>query len=233
MSFVIAVPEALTMAASDLANIGSTINAANAAAALPTTGVVAAAADEVSAAVAALFGSYAQSYQAFGAQLSAFHAQFVQSLTNGARSYVVAEATSAAPLQDLLGVVNAPAQALLGRPLIGNGANGADGTGAPGGPGGLLLGNGGNGGSGAPRRGAVAGGPGGGCGIGRDVGLPLAAVAVSEFLLDRHWLVRWWRPRFFPAARPDLGVGEIAQADRCQNAERDPLDAIGQERPGI
>ncbi|REO73172.1 PE family protein, partial [Mycobacterium tuberculosis] len=75
MSFVIAVPEALTMAASDLANIGSTINAANAAAALPTTGVVAAAADEVSAAVAALFGSYAQSYQAFGAQLSAFHAQ--------------------------------------------------------------------------------------------------------------------------------------------------------------
>lgn len=119
MSFVIAVPEALTMAASDLANIGSTINAANAAAALPTTGVVAAAADEVSAAVAALFGSYAQSYQAFGAQLSAFHAQFVQSLTNGARSYVVAEATSAAPLQDLLGVVNAPAQALLGRPLIG------------------------------------------------------------------------------------------------------------------
>lgn len=92
MSFVIAVPEALTMAASDLANIGSTINAANAAAALPTTGVVAAAADEVSAAVAALFGSYAQSYQAFGAQLSAFHAQFVQSLTNGARSYVVAEA---------------------------------------------------------------------------------------------------------------------------------------------
>ncbi|WP_237087960.1 PE family protein, partial [Mycobacterium tuberculosis] len=133
MSFVIAVPEALTMAASDLANIGSTINAANAAAALPTTGVVAAAADEVSAAVAALFGSYAQSYQAFGAQLSAFHAQFVQSLTNGARSYVVAEATSAAPLQDLLGVVNAPAQALLGRPLIGNGANGADGTGAPGG----------------------------------------------------------------------------------------------------
>lgn len=103
MSFVIAVPEALTMAASDLANIGSTINAANAAAALPTTGVVAAAADEVSAAVAALFGSYAQSYQAFGAQLSAFHAQFVQSLTNGARSYVVAEATSAAPA--------APAQA--------------------------------------------------------------------------------------------------------------------------
>ncbi|REY46856.1 PE family protein, partial [Mycobacterium tuberculosis] len=26
-------------------------------------------------------------------------------------------------------MVNAPAQALLGRPLIGNGANGADGTG--------------------------------------------------------------------------------------------------------
>ncbi|CKM83674.1 PE-PGRS family protein [Mycobacterium tuberculosis] len=195
MSFVIAVPEALTMAASDLANIGSTINAANAAAALPTTGVVAAAADEVSAAVAALFGSYAQSYQAFGAQLSAFHAQFVQSLTNGARSYVVAEATSAAPLQDLLGVVNAPAQALLGRPLIGNGANGADGPGAPGGPGGLLLGNGGNGGSGAPGQPGGAGGDaglignGGTGGKGGDGLVGSGAAGVSVVAVDGCWVM--------------------------------------------
>jgi hypothetical protein len=48
MSFVIAAPEFVTAAASDLASIGSTIGAANAAAAFPTTGVLAAGADEVS-----------------------------------------------------------------------------------------------------------------------------------------------------------------------------------------
>ncbi|OSC36597.1 hypothetical protein B8W66_22635, partial [Mycobacterium decipiens] len=149
MSFVIAVPEAVAAAASDLANLGSAIGAANAAAALPTTGLAAAGADEVSAAVAALFGAYAQGYQSLGAQMSVFHSQFVHSLTAGVGAYAAAEAAGASAMQDLFGVINAPAQAVFGRPLIGNGVNGADGTGAPGGPGGLLLGNGGNGGSGA------------------------------------------------------------------------------------
>ncbi|WP_152022872.1 PE family protein, partial [Mycobacterium tuberculosis] len=49
MSFVIASPEALLAAATDLAAIRSTIRAANAAAAVPTTGALAPAADEVSA----------------------------------------------------------------------------------------------------------------------------------------------------------------------------------------
>jgi hypothetical protein len=44
-------------AASDLANLGSTVSEANAAAAASTTRVVAAAQDEVSTAIAALFGS--------------------------------------------------------------------------------------------------------------------------------------------------------------------------------
>ncbi len=43
-------------AATDLARIGWTIKAANAAAALPTTELLAAGADEVSAGIAALFG---------------------------------------------------------------------------------------------------------------------------------------------------------------------------------
>ncbi|MEK1114744.1 PE family protein, partial [Mycobacterium ulcerans] len=51
--------------------------------------------------------------------------------------------------QALLDLINAPTQALLDRPLIGNGANGAAGTGANGGDGGILFGNGGAGGSGA------------------------------------------------------------------------------------
>ncbi|ORA10164.1 PE family protein, partial [Mycobacterium angelicum] len=148
MSFVFAVPATVTAAATDLAGIGSALAAANAVAALPTTTVLAAAADDVSAAVAAVFGTHAQEYQALSAQVSAFHDQFVRNLTSGAGAYAAAEAAAASPLQDLLGVINTPTQVLFGRPLIGNGANGAPGTGAPGGDGGLLLGNGGAGGAG-------------------------------------------------------------------------------------
>ncbi len=163
MSFVIAAPETLVRAASDLANIGSTLGAANAAALGPTTELLAAGADEVSAAIASLFAAHGQAYQAVSAQMSAFHAQFVQTFTAGAGAYASAEAAAAAPLEGLLNIVNTPTQLLLGRPLIGNGANGAPGTGQAGGAGGLLYGNGGAGGSGAaglpgPRRpvGAVA-----------------------------------------------------------------------------
>jgi PE family len=55
MSFVVAVPEFVSSAASDLSNIGSGLSAAHAAAAGPTTAVMAAAGDQVSAAVASLF----------------------------------------------------------------------------------------------------------------------------------------------------------------------------------
>ena len=129
MSFVIATPEFVTAAATDLANIGSTIRAADAAAASPTTGVLAAGADEVSAAVAALFGAHGQAYQAMSAQAAAFHNQFVQLLNSGAGEYAAAEAANASPLrsvqQDVLGQINVPSLVLTGRPLIGNGANGA------------------------------------------------------------------------------------------------------------
>ncbi len=148
MSFVIAAPETLVRAASDLANIGSTLGAANAAALGPTTELLAAGADEVSAAIASLFAAHGQAYQAVSAQMSAFHAQFVQTFTAGAGAYASAEAAAAAPLEGLLNIVNTPTQLLLGRPLIGNGANGAPGTGQAGGAGGLLYGNGGAGGAG-------------------------------------------------------------------------------------
>ncbi|WP_183078490.1 PE family protein, partial [Mycobacterium tuberculosis] len=154
MSFVIAVPEFLSAAATDLANLGSTISAANAAASIPTTGVLAAGADDVSAAIAALFGAHAQAYQTISAQAATFHAQFVQTLSAGAGAYANAEAANVQ--QSLLNAINAPTQALLGRPLIGDGANGAPGQ--PGGPGGLLYGNGGNGGNGGIGQPGGAGG---------------------------------------------------------------------------
>lgn len=140
MSLVIATPQLLATAALDLASIGSQVSAANAAAAMPTTEVVAAAADEVSAAIAGLFGAHARQYQALSVQVAAFHEQFVQALTAAAGRYA---STEAAVERSLLGAVNAPTEALLGRPLIGNGADGTA-PGQPGAAGGLLFGNGGN-----------------------------------------------------------------------------------------
>ncbi|MGB9308642.1 MAG: PE family protein, partial [Mycobacterium sp.] len=125
MSFLFAVPERVATAATDLSGIGSAINAANTAAAGSTTSLLAAGADEVSAAVAALFSSHAEGYQALGAQAMLFHDQFVQALNTGAGAYAAAEAANASPLAQLLNVINTPTQLLLGRPLIGNGANGA------------------------------------------------------------------------------------------------------------
>ncbi|MCV7077466.1 PE family protein, partial [Mycobacterium szulgai] len=135
MSFLIVGPDVLTMTARDLTFIGSGISAANATAAASTTSLAAAAADEVSAGIAALFGVHGQGFQTLSAQAAAFHDQFVRALTAGASEYVNAEAAGASPLQLLeqgvLGVINAPTQAVLGRPLIGDGANGRRGPGSP------------------------------------------------------------------------------------------------------
>lgn len=49
MSYLVAAPEFLASAATDLSNIGSTLNTARSAAAAPTTGILAAAEYEVSA----------------------------------------------------------------------------------------------------------------------------------------------------------------------------------------
>ncbi|AFE14743.1 PE family protein [Mycobacterium tuberculosis RGTB423] len=79
MSFVIAAPEALDSAATDLVVLGSTLGAATAAAAAQTTGIVAAAHDEaLPAAIAALFSAHGQAYQAASAQAAAFHTRFIR-----------------------------------------------------------------------------------------------------------------------------------------------------------
>ncbi len=106
MSFVIVARDALAAAAADLAQIGSAVNAGNLAAANPTTAVAAAAADEVSAALAALFGAHAREYQA-AAQAAAYHEQFVHRLSAAATSYAVTEVTIATSLRGALG--SAPA----------------------------------------------------------------------------------------------------------------------------
>jgi len=91
VSFLIVAPELIADAATDLANLGSLIGSANSAAAAAITGVLPAAADEVSAQIAALFSSHAVGYQQLSAQAATFHQQFVQSLTAGAGTYAAAE----------------------------------------------------------------------------------------------------------------------------------------------
>jgi hypothetical protein len=122
MSFVVAAPELVQAAAQDLASTRSTLDEAFASAAAPTTAVAAAAQDEVSTRVAALFGAFGafgafgQEYQALSARATAFHEQFVNTLNAGAGAYVSAEAANtgsiAGPYQTLLANTATNLQAL-------------------------------------------------------------------------------------------------------------------------
>src|SRR3974377_1690029 len=136
MSCLFAAPETLAAAASDWAGIGSTLGTANAAAAAPTTGVLASAADEVSAQVAALLSQHGLGYQQISAQIAKFHDQFVQTVSAGANAYTAAEANAA---QTLTNAVNAPATAVLGHPLIGSAAGAGTGGGIAGAAGGAVA----------------------------------------------------------------------------------------------
>ncbi|WP_158420158.1 MULTISPECIES: PE family protein [Mycobacterium ulcerans group] len=152
MSFVWVSPELVSAAAADVAGIGSAVGAANTAAAAATTELLAAGGDEVSAAIAELFGMYGRDYQRIAVGAAGFHARVAALLGAGADSYGWAESSGVLSLQglqrDVWGMVNAPTQMLLGRPLIGDGADGGTvgGVGQSGGAGGLLWGNGGVGG---------------------------------------------------------------------------------------
>ena len=95
MSFMNAQPAELTAAAENLQGIGSTLAAQNVAAAAPTTSVLPAAADEVSALTAAQFATHAEMYQAISAQAAAIHEIFVNTLGVSAGSYTATEAANA------------------------------------------------------------------------------------------------------------------------------------------
>ncbi len=95
MSFVTTQPEMLAAAAAHLQSMGSAMSVQNAAAAAPITGVVPAAADEVSALTAARFAVHAQMYQAVSAQAAAIHQMFVTTLGTSAGSYAATEAANA------------------------------------------------------------------------------------------------------------------------------------------
>jgi hypothetical protein len=117
MTYVLMQPQAMAAAAADVAGIGSAINEANATAAGRTTGVLAAGADEVSAAIATLLNSYAQEYQAVIRRAGAVHNEFAQLLAAADNAYAETEAAASRALLAL----TAPARALLA-PLTGGAA---------------------------------------------------------------------------------------------------------------
>lgn len=95
MSFVTTQPEALTAAASALQSIAAALSAQNATAATPSTGVVPAAADEVSALTAAQFAVHASAYQAVSTRAAAIHEMLIATLNSSAGSYSLTEAANA------------------------------------------------------------------------------------------------------------------------------------------
>ncbi|WP_204080020.1 PecA family PE domain-processing aspartic protease [Mycobacterium riyadhense] len=167
MSFVNVAPEMVATAATELTSIGSTVGAATAAVAVPTTGVMAAATDEVSAALAALFTEYGQQFQTVAGQMAASYQQFTRNVMASVNAYTAAETTNIRQfVLSAAGPINEPFVELTGRPLIGDGANGytnAQGAGTAGGAGGWLYGDGGTGGT--STRFGVAGGAGGPAGL--------------------------------------------------------------------
>src|SRR5690242_12130129 len=94
-SFVTADPAIMLAAAEDLAGIGAAMAAANSGAAGPTTGVVPAAADQVSALTATQFATYAGHYQAAASAAVAMHSLLVSTLHANATAYELTEAANA------------------------------------------------------------------------------------------------------------------------------------------
>lgn len=95
MSFVTICVESLASAAGDLRAVGAAVSAGNAASATPTSGVVPAAADEVSALTATQFAAHAELYQAVAAEAAAIHDQFVTALGSVTGSFAATEAANA------------------------------------------------------------------------------------------------------------------------------------------
>ena len=118
MTGLIMQPELIATAATDVAEIELAIGAAKTAAAGPTTGLLAAAQDEVSATAAALFGEYGKGYQALLKQAEAFHEQFTSGLAAAANGYLQTEASNALTvLSDPAGTITTLVLGASGYPI--------------------------------------------------------------------------------------------------------------------
>ncbi len=95
MSLLSIAPDLVSAASGNLENLGAALRSATTAAAVQTTAIAAPAADEVSAAVTALFGMRGQEFQALSAKAAAFHDEFVNLLNGGAAQYLSTEVANA------------------------------------------------------------------------------------------------------------------------------------------
>jgi hypothetical protein len=123
MEYLVTAPDIVATTAADVGKIRSAITDATANASASTTGLVAAAEDEVSAAIAKLFGGYGQQYQAVLSKATAFHDEFAHALAAAGNAYSQAEAGAAALLEGgtpsavgtatLIGIVKASGQQVV------------------------------------------------------------------------------------------------------------------------
>ncbi|WP_197518401.1 PE family protein [Mycobacterium sp. E3198] len=104
MSLLSIAPDLVSAASGNLANLGAALRSATAAAAGQTTAIAAPAADEVSAAVTALFGARGQEFQALSTKAAAYHDEFVNLLNGGAAQYLSTEVANAR--QTVMNAVN-------------------------------------------------------------------------------------------------------------------------------
>ncbi|ORV94312.1 hypothetical protein AWC11_04155 [Mycobacterium interjectum] len=102
----------MAAAAVEVSRIRSVIAEASSAAAGPTSSLIVAAGDEVSAATATVFNAYATQYHAAVAQASSFQGQFVQLLRGSGLAYADTEVANA--VSTTLNEITAPFPSLLG-----------------------------------------------------------------------------------------------------------------------
>ncbi|WP_155770720.1 PE family protein, partial [Mycobacterium asiaticum] len=98
MAYVLTQPQVMASAAAQVAAVGTAVRDAGAAAARTTTGLVSAAGDEVSNAIAGLFNAFAEEGQQVISRMAAMHQQFAQSLAAAGEAYTVSEAASVSAL---------------------------------------------------------------------------------------------------------------------------------------
>lgn len=115
MSLLNVVPDAVTAASESLQTVGSSLRSVSAAVAGQTTAIAPPGADEISSAIAGIFGSHGEQFQALNSRALAFQAEFTKLLNGGAAQYASAEIANAQQAMSGLlggaGVVN-PAAAV-------------------------------------------------------------------------------------------------------------------------
>lgn len=95
MSFISAAPQLVQGAAQNLAVIGSALADATTSISAPTTGIAAAAQDEVSIAIASVFGEFGREFQSLSFRAQAFHTEFAGLVDASAQAYLGAEVANA------------------------------------------------------------------------------------------------------------------------------------------